>query len=181
MKLWTRSLLAAAAGAALIGSAGCSPDSDAGDGSSGPTGTSSSEKVLAEVKPCEVLSSKALESFGLEAPGKPKSTLPWAPGCHYDGNPVALRLELNKRENVAAAEKKSTWAKFERVKVNGRSGARAIPQGATQARVCDVMFNAGKGMIQVRASEPRLPDDVDECQKALEIAKKVEPNVPEPA
>ncbi|SDP89646.1 Protein of unknown function [Actinopolyspora xinjiangensis] len=174
-----RSLAAVIAGAALIGAAGCS--SGGGSGNASETDTSSSEESLASMKPCDVLPQDTLKSLGLEVPGESVEHLPWAPGCDYDGDPVGLTLELNKREAVADAEQKSVWAEFERLKVNGRAGARAIVKGATQARGCDVMFDAGEGMVQVRTTETGRFDSVDECAKALEIAKKVEPNVPEPA
>ncbi|WP_460327993.1 DUF3558 family protein [Actinopolyspora lacussalsi] len=173
--------MAAVAGMALIGATACSPSEGAGNGSSETTGSSPSGEALATVKPCEMLSSEALKSFGLEVPGEPKDQLPWAPGCYYSGEPVSVRMEKNTRETVSSSEEKSVWVEFERLEVNGRTGARAINQGTTKARLCNVMFDAGQGLIQVQARENQLPDDVNECQKALEIAKKIEPNVPEPA
>ncbi|WP_244515678.1 DUF3558 family protein [Actinopolyspora xinjiangensis] len=181
MKLWTRSLLTAVAGAALIAASACSPSEGTGDGSSETSGNSPSSEALASVKPCEMLSSDTLSSFGLEVPGKTKSELPWKPGCYYEGDPFTVRMEKNTRQTVDSSEQKSVWAEFERLEVNGRSGARVITKGATQTRACGVMFDAGEGIVQVRAREIRLPDDEDECAEALKIAKKIEPNVPEPA
>ncbi|WP_033401496.1 DUF3558 family protein [Actinopolyspora mortivallis] len=173
---------AAIVAAVLTGVLGCSPGADSGNTSdSSATEMPSSEEVLASVKPCEILPSDTLKSFGLEMPGESVKQLPWAPGCDYEGDPVGLRLELNERETVAVAEQKPVWAEFERLEVNGRSGAQAIPEGATQAQGCDVLFNAGEGMVQVRTTETGRFDNIDECAKALEIAKKVEPHVPEPA
>ncbi|WP_092927536.1 DUF3558 family protein [Actinopolyspora alba] len=169
------------AGVALVSASACSPSEGAGDGSSETTGASPSGEALASVKPCELLSSETLKSFGLEIPGEAMNSLPWRPGCGYQGEPVSVTLYKDKRNTVASNEQKSTWAEFEHLEVNGRSGARAITQGTTKARLCNVMFDAGQGLIQVQAREDRLPDDVDECAKALEIAKKIEPNVPEPA
>ncbi len=80
-----------------------------------------------------------------------------------------------------SAEKKDTWAQFERTEVNGRAAATAVTEGSTQAQICNVMFDAGQGLIQIQAQEAGRSDSLDECAKALEIAKKVEPNVPEPA
>ncbi|MGJ7905158.1 DUF3558 family protein [Actinopolyspora sp. H202] len=168
------------AGVALVGSSACSP-SDGAVGPSETTSASSSEEVLTSVKPCEMLSSDTLKSFGLEVPGKPMDTLPWTPGCDYMGDPVGVTLVKNTRQTVASSKEKSTWASFDRTKVNGRAGATAITKGSTQAQICNVMFDAGQGMIQVRAQETGRSDEIDECAKALEIAKKVEPNVPEPA
>ncbi|WP_033401502.1 DUF3558 domain-containing protein [Actinopolyspora mortivallis] len=172
--------MAVLAGAVLVGVTACSPGGGA-EGSSETTGPSSSEEVLASVDPCEVLSESELESFGLRGPGEPRSELPWKPGCYYEGSPINARLEKNTRQTVASSERKDVWAEFERVEVNGRPGARAITKGATQARTCNVMFDAGRGTILVRAMESSLPDDLDECAKALEIAETVEPKVPEPA
>ncbi len=121
-----------------------------------------------------------MESFGLEFPGESIDQLPWTSECDYSGDPVGVRFVKNTRQTVASSERKDVWAEFERIEVNGRSGARAITKGATQARTCNVMFDAGQGMIQVRVQEVALPDDVDECAEALKIAETVEPKVPEP-
>ncbi|PRW62163.1 DUF3558 domain-containing protein [Actinopolyspora mortivallis] len=167
-------------GAALTGATACSP-SGGTENSPETSSPTSSENSLASVDPCTVLSETELKSFGLKIPGKSKSTLPWTSGCSYKGDPVRLSLVTNTRETVASAEQKDTWATFERTTVHDRAAATAITKGSTQARICEVMFDAGNGMIQVQVSEPRLPDDVDECAEALKIAKKVEPKVPEPS
>nr|WP_157405550.1 DUF3558 domain-containing protein [Actinopolyspora halophila] len=165
--------------------AGCGPGGLAGDASGGASGETSGAKpsgeVLAGVDPCGILSDAELNSFGLSTSGELTDTMPWRPKCYYEGEPVSLSISKNTRHTVDSSEKRDAWAEFERLKVNGRSAARAITEGSTQSRACDVMFDAGQGMIQVRTQEIRLPDDVDECAKALEIAEKVEPNVPEPA
>ncbi|MBA8823587.1 hypothetical protein FHX42_000916 [Saccharopolyspora lacisalsi] len=173
--------MAAAAGVALVGVAGCGTGGIAGDTSPETTSASSSKDDLASVQPCQMLPPETLESFGLEVTGEPRNELPWQPGCDFDGKPISATLIKNTRQTVSSAEKKTVWAKFERIQVNGRSGAQAITQGTTKARLCNVMFNAGKGTIQVQAHEISPPDDIDECAKALEIAKKIEPNVPDPA
>ncbi|WP_223208096.1 DUF3558 family protein [Actinopolyspora erythraea] len=173
-------MVTAVTGAALLGMTGCSPG-DITEDSSETTGAKPSDEVLAGVDPCGLLSDEELKSFGLETRGEPRSELPWAPGCYYAGEPVTARLEKNTRQTVASSEKRSVWASFDRTQVNGRAAASAVPNGATEARACVLMFDAGQGLIQVQTQEIRLPDDVDECAKALEIAEKVEPNVPEPA
>ncbi|SDR00638.1 DUF3558 domain-containing protein [Actinopolyspora saharensis] len=181
MSSWKRAMLAAVSGVALLGALGCSP-SGSGDTSDSPSATQASGgKSLESLDPCTMLSEAELKSFGLELPGEPTEDLPWSPGCYYEGDPITLTLFKDTRNTVSSNAEKSTWAEFERLQVNGRSGARTITKGATQARICNVMFDAGDGLIQVQATESRLPESVDECAKALEIAKKVEPNVPEPA
>ncbi len=173
--------MAAAVGVALVGVAGCGPGGLSGGTSPETTSASPSKDALASVDPCKMLPPETLKSFGLEVTGESRNELPWQPGCDYDGKPISATLIKNTRQTVSSAGKNSTWKEFERVQVNGRSGARAITQGTTKARLCNVMFNAGQGTIQVQAHEIRLPDDIDECQQALEIAKKIEPNVPDPA
>ncbi|WP_019855795.1 DUF3558 domain-containing protein [Actinopolyspora mortivallis] len=167
------------ASALLLGLTACSPGGSA-DERTTTSQAEPSEDALAGVDPCALLSETELNSFGLKEPGKNTELLPWVVGCDYSGDPISATLYRDTRNTVAASERKEVWAMFERTPVNGRPGATAITQGATQARICDVMFDAGNGMIQVQVSEPRLPDNVDECAEALKIAKKVEPKVPEP-
>ncbi len=181
MSVWSRSLVAAAVGVALVGVTGCGPGGLSGDTSPETTSASPSKDTLASVQPCQMLPPETLKSFGLEVPGEPKDQLAWEPGCYFAGEPVTAAMYKNTKQTVSSAEKQPVWAEFERIQVNNRSGARAITQGATKARSCTVIFDAGQGTIQVTTTEPRLPDDIDECQQALEIAKKIEPNVPEPA
>ncbi|PRW65415.1 DUF3558 domain-containing protein [Actinopolyspora mortivallis] len=163
----------------MVGGCACSPAGDTDGGSSETTSASSSEKELKSVKPCDMLSPDTLDFFGLEAPGEPADTLPRKAGCNFGGDPVSVTLLKDERNTVSSNEQKSVWVEFERLGVNGRTGARAITQGTTKARLCNVMFEAGEGLIQVQARENQQSDDVDECRKALEIAKRIEPNVPE--
>ncbi|WP_258174721.1 DUF3558 domain-containing protein [Actinopolyspora mortivallis] len=163
-----------------MGATACSPSGGVED-STETTVPSSSQRTLASVDPCAVLSDAELKSFGLKGAGELKDELPWSPRCYYEGDPVNMSLEKNPRRTVASAEQQDTWAEFERVEVNGRAGARAITKGATQARTCNVMFDAGQGTMLVRTREVHLPDDLDECAEALKIAETVEPKVPEPA
>ncbi|WP_092522507.1 DUF3558 domain-containing protein [Actinopolyspora saharensis] len=177
--------MAAGVGAALLGVAGCGPGGLAGDESGDAAGETSTAKpsgeVLAGVDPCNMLSESELKSSGLQGPGEKADTLSWREGCNYDGDPASLTLLKDTRQTVDSAEKKDTWAKFERTEVNGRAAATAVTEGSTQAQICNVMFDAGQGLIQIQAQEAGRSDSLDECAKALEIAKKVEPNVPEPA
>nr|WP_246300169.1 DUF3558 domain-containing protein [Actinopolyspora biskrensis] len=165
----------------MLGAVGCSP----GDSSEGATeetsGAKPSGEVLAGVDPCGILSDAELKSFGLKTEGKVTNSPPWAPGCQYQGDPVVASIRKETRDTVDSAAEKETWAEFERTEVNGRAGATAVTGGATQAGICSALFDAGQGMIQIQAQEFSRSDDLDECAKALEIAEKVEPNVPEPA
>lgn len=181
MSVWSRSLVALAAGVALVGTSGCSTGGAAGDKST-ETSVPSASQGLKKVDPCKMLTPQDLKDFGLRGPGKPNTTLPWEPGCDYSrGDPITMTVYKNMRQTVVSAGKKPSWAMFKRIEVNGRSGAQAINEGSTQARICSTMFNAGKGLIEVSVSESELPDDLDECAKSTEIAKRIEPEMPEPA
>ncbi|NHD18833.1 DUF3558 domain-containing protein [Actinopolyspora sp. BKK1] len=165
----------------MLGALGCSP-SGSGDTSDSPSeNQASGGKSLESLDPCKMLSEAELKSFGLELPGEPTEDLPWSPGCYYSGEPIVATLFKDTRNTVSANAEKPNWVEFERLQINGRSGARAITKGTTKARLCNAMFNAGDGLIQVQVRETNPPDTLDECAKALEIAKKIEPTVPEPA
>ncbi|WP_258174723.1 DUF3558 domain-containing protein [Actinopolyspora mortivallis] len=163
-----------------MGVTACSPSGGA-DEAGRTSAAKPSEEVLAGVDPCDILPDAELESFGVSTTGEPTNRPPWAPGCHYRGDSVTVSVRKETRDTVASAEQKDVWAKFERTEVNGRAAATAIVKGATQARMCSALFDAGRGMIQIQATEVRPPDTVDECAKALEFAEMVEPKVPEPA
>ncbi|SDR00660.1 DUF3558 family protein [Actinopolyspora saharensis] len=175
-----RAVLAAVSGVALLGALGCSPSGSGDTSDDSSTTQASGGKSLENLDPCTMLSEAELKSFGLEPTGEPNNDLPWRPGCGYEGDPISATLFKDTRNTVSSNAEKDVWAEFERLQVNGRSGARAITKGSTQARICNVMFNAGDGLIQVQASEDGLSDEIDECAKGLELAKKIEPTVPEP-
>lgn len=180
MSLWSRSLVALAAGAVLAGASGCSAGGLAGEPSPERSAPPTAQG-LKKVDPCQMLIPRDLQDFGLEGPGTPNTALPWEPGCDYGGDPITATVYKNTRQTVESASKKPVWAMFQRVEVNERSAAQAITKGSTQARICSTMFNAGTGLIEVTVSESELPDDLDECAKSAEIAKRIEPRVPEPA
>ncbi|NHD18832.1 DUF3558 domain-containing protein [Actinopolyspora sp. BKK1] len=165
---------------ALLGALGCSP-SGSGDTSNSPSETQASgSNSLESLDPCKMLSDTELKSFGLEPTGEPNEDLPWRTGCGYEGDPISATLFKDTRNTVSSNAEKSNWVEFERLQINGRSGARAITKGTTKARLCNAMFNAGDGLIQVQVRETNPPDTLDECAKGLELAKKIEPTVPEP-
>nr|WP_169336106.1 DUF3558 domain-containing protein [Actinopolyspora halophila] len=166
---------------ALLGAVGCSPGDSSEGATEGTSGAKPSGEVLAGVDPCGVLSDAELKSFGLKTEGEATNTPPWAPACQYQGDPVVASIHKETRDTVNSAEQKDVWAEFDRTEVNGRTAATAVTGGATQARLCSALFDAGQGMIQIQAHEVSSSDSLDECAKALEIAEKVEPNVPEPA
>lgn len=178
MSVLRRTLVVAMVAVAAIGATACAPGGRSGGdaGSSTPTSSGSS---LDAVRPCGILTAGEVGDLGLTAP-EPKETLPWSPSCDYNGEPFGVRLATNTRATVESAANQPVWATFERVAVNGRSGARGIKRGATRARSCSVMFNAGAGMITVILTETR-PGGRDECAEALEIATLIEPRTPEPA
>lgn len=176
MSVLSRSLVAACAGFVLLGTAGCGPGGLAGDDSGEPSAPPQ-EAGLAGVDPCAVLSPEKLTELGLEGPGQPLNDAPSEPGCDYMGDVIGATVSKNQGKTVESYAKQANWAKFESTDVNGRVGASAVDKGATQARICSAMFNAGGGVIVVDVSETR-PGNLDECGEALKIAKLIEPNVP---
>lgn len=174
MSVWSRTPAVAAAGVMLVSLAGCMP----GSGASEPTGSKNppaSSNALAGVDPCALLKPSDAEASGLRQPGSPDSEVSGEPGCKYKGQNLRANIFKNEKP-VEEIAKTAQWARFDRVEINGRAGAVAINSGSTQAKICNIFFNAGSGSINVQSGEQFTP--IDECAEGLKIAKLIEPNVP---
>ena len=172
MRVWTRFVMAAAAGFTLVGAAGCS---SLGSGAGAPPQPPKDE--LASVNPCSVLAPQELSASGLPSTGEPDTALSFKPGCIYDGDDFGVSIYKDTHATVDAIKAQSQWVKWDQVNVNGRPAVTAVNAGSDQARVCTTMFDAGKGQIDVQA-RTNDPGDNSQCQKSQEIAKQIEPRMP---
>ena len=171
MRVWTRSVLAAAAGLTLVGTAGCSSLGGAEEPPPAP------KDELASVDPCKVLTPEELARYGIQGPGTPVADVPFQPACQYQGQDYDLSVYKDTQFNVEAIHKQGQWAKWDPVSLNGRPAAVTIDAGSTRARLCDTMFDSGKGRVSVQFGTHH-PGDNSFCEKSQEIAKQIEPRMP---
>lgn len=170
MRVWSRSLLAAAAGLALVGAAGCSALGG------GPTPPAKDE--LASVDPCKVLTPQELAPYGVNSPGQPRADVPFQPACDYQSDDFEVSFYKDTRYPVDAIHKQAQWAKWDPVDIDGRPGVSAINAGASHASACETMFDAGKGRVSIQV-QTNNPGDQSFCQKSEDLARKIAPRMPQ--
>ncbi|MER5389816.1 DUF3558 family protein [Saccharopolyspora sp. NPDC002686] len=174
MNVLSRAVFAACASAVALTVAGCGGPTQGGD----PASEAQSQKGLAVVDPCELLAPEQLKSFGFNGPGEPTSIVPSQPGCAFKGEPFSITVFKNEEETVESlGRQEGTWAKFDRLEVDGRPAASGISSGSTRARICSAMFNAGGGVIILTVQEFR-DQGLDECAEGLKVAEAVAPKLP---
>ena len=162
---------AVGAGLVLLAATGCS-QSEGGD-----QPPPRQPDALAGVDACSILTPQDASAAGVSPSGSPQTDVSSEPGCYYDGDAMTVTTYKNLKDTVDSSSKKSNWAKFDRVDVNGRPGATAVSSGSTEAQICSTMFDAGKGMIRVSAHGKNAGDQ-SACDQSQKIAKQIEPRMP---
>lgn len=152
--------------------AGCGGPSSEGD-----PPVKSEPQGLAKIDPCTLLTPEELESFGFEGPGEPETGSTGEPACSFTGQPFGATFFKKQDMTVEKYGQQDTWAKFDRLEVDGRPAASTIAKGSTQSRICSVMFDAGGGVIDLTLQEFR-DKGLDECGEALKVAEKIAPRMP---
>ena len=171
MRVWTRPVLAVAAVLPLVGAVGCS----ALGGEEGPP--PAPKDGLASVDPCKVLTPQAREPYGIPDAGEPVTDLPWQPSCMYQNRNFGVTVYKDTKFTVDALHGQAQWAKWDPVNLNGRPGVTAVNSGETKSRLCETMFDSGRGRISIQF-HMNHPGDESYCEKSQEIAKQIAPAMP---
>ena len=113
-----------------------------------------------------------------QADGKPAADVPFQPYCMYDGKDIGVSIYKDTKFTVDALHSQAQWAKWDPTDLNGHPAVTAIDSGSTKARICDTMFDAGRGRIDVQVAANH-PGDNSACDKSQEIAKQIAPRMPQ--
>ncbi|MER6991458.1 DUF3558 domain-containing protein [Saccharopolyspora hirsuta] len=174
MNRLSQAVVAACASVVVLALAGCGPSRSSEE----PAPGAQQPQALAAVDPCTLLTPEELQSFGFEAPGEPDTGISSEPGCRFNGRPFRATFSKNQEKTVDSyGRQKDTWAKYDRLEIDGRPAASAIAEGSTQARLCSALFDAGGGVIIITVSEFR-DQGLDECAEGVKIAEAIAPRMP---
>ena len=171
MRALFRTAATIGSGLALVAAAGC------GQGMGGGEAPPQQPDALASLDACSILTPDQATAAGVKPQGAPDTQFSSEPGCAYRGSDVDVTTYKNMTTTVEAETGKPVYARFDKVDVNGRSGAVTVAQGSTRARICSTMFDAGKGMVRVSV-RTKHPGDNSFCEKSQEVAKQIEPRMP---
>ncbi|KAA5837409.1 DUF3558 domain-containing protein [Saccharopolyspora hirsuta] len=167
------------AGVALAGLSACG----GGGGSTGETGSpeptgQTGGVALEKFDPCTFFKPDELKSFGLQEQGEEFTPVSFEPGCTWKGEQMSLTFQKNVEETVASYEKNGNWERYDKQSVGGRSGVVANVPGGGATGGCNVLVDAGGGVV-IYGVSGRLADSVDACAEAEKIANATASRLPE--
>ncbi|MGW3467694.1 DUF3558 family protein [Saccharopolyspora sp. NPDC000995] len=177
MSVFSRSLIAGAAGLALIGLAACSSGKRS-DGDTEKTSTSPAPgRALASFDPCTFFKADELTSWGLPTQSETFSPLSFEPGCRWVGEKMDLTLQKNLDETVASYRENGSWDFYNDKAFGGRTGALAAEAGVSGTGGCTVLVDTGGG-VAIYMVSGAMRDSVDACAEAEKIANQTASRLP---
>lgn len=162
MSLLSRSIVAATAGIALTGLAACTAQ--------GATG-------LVNLDPCKIMNAQQLGADGLQAKGTPNNNIGNVPGCTFKSNVKEISFFKSQTQTVDSYQQQQPWQSYTKTTVNGRPAARAEADGALADGNCDMVMDAGGGMVLVDVRDPGASGG-QACAEALMYSQQIEPTLP---
>ncbi|MER7077508.1 Protein of unknown function [Saccharopolyspora kobensis] len=179
MQRLVRSVVVLTAGVALVGLSACS--GTAGDSTREASSEKPTERVsgagLEQFDPCTFFKPDELSSWGLQAQAEEFTPVSFEPGCRWKGGQMGLVLQKNVEETVASYEKNGNWERYDKQSVGGRSGVVANVPGGGATGGCNVLVDAGGGVV-IYGVSGRLADSVDACAEAEKIAAATASRLP---
>lgn len=178
MSTFSRTVVVAAAGFALLGLSSCSGGSTGNTGNGGDTPTmTSASSGLESFDVCNFFTPEDLSSAGVAGPGEPDSTIPSEPGCNYQGDKMDLALY---KVSDTAFDKYTTQGNFAEIQpfeISGRKAATGVTAGSEGQGICSTFLDASGGTIIVTVTgEDR--DSVDACGESRKVAEQISPRLP---
>ncbi|MBQ0927463.1 DUF3558 family protein [Saccharopolyspora endophytica] len=175
MKKVSRTLIAGAAGVALLGLSACSGNSSGGAPEPAPAPQG---KPIASFDPCTFFTPEELTSLGVSTQSQDGGVVSFEPGCEWEGEKMTLTLLKNADQTVESYEKNGNWDSYSKKSIGGRSGAVAVESGATGQGGCTVLVDAGGG-VAVYGIDGAMRDSVDACGETEKVANQTASRLPE--
>ncbi|MFI2320963.1 DUF3558 domain-containing protein [Nocardia beijingensis] len=172
-----RILLALLIGALATGTVGCE---DTTGGS--PTTGSSTTATQALFNPCTGIPDQALRTAGVD-PASKEQGIAGVPQsgweiCNWEGSRYFISVFSTAR-TVSEFEKKPGNVEFRDVTIAGRGGRQFKVEGASKNLLCDVLFPAHQGVLQLRVSNKASINDPEEpCATLARVGASIVPVLP---
>ncbi|MDA3627591.1 DUF3558 family protein [Saccharopolyspora oryzae] len=170
-------MIAAVAGASLLGLSACSGGGSSSGSEESPT-SAAAGAGLASFDPCTFFEPGELTSWGLSTQSEDFSPVKSEPGCKWDGDQMGLALQKNAEESVASYQQSGSWERYDKKTIGGRSAAIANEPGTVGQGSCTVLVDAGGGVAIYMVDGTRR-DSVDACAEAEKIANQTASRLPE--
>lgn len=132
--------------------------------------------------PCTGISDEALKASGVEAASEEKGIA----GADQDGweickwrSPRYSITVFSTARTVQEFEQKPGNVEFQDVTVAGRAGRQFKVEGASKDLLCDVLFPARQGVVQLRVSSSAIVKEPDDpCQVLYRVGESIVPELP---
>ncbi|WP_249644830.1 DUF3558 domain-containing protein [Nocardia sputi] len=144
------------------------------------TGTSTTTQSL--FNPCTGIPDDALRAAGVDPATEEKGVAGvdqsgWEI-CRWKGSRYSMTVFSTGR-TIAEFEKKPGNVEFRDVTVAGREGRQFKVEGASKGLLCDVLFRAARGVVQLRVSNLAGLDNLeDPCVTLYRVGESVVPVLP---
>lgn len=99
------------------------------------------------------------------------------PGCRWQGEKMSLTFQKNVDETVASYEQSGNWERFDKKTIGGRSAAIATVPGGGSTGGCNVLVDAGGGVV-IYGVSGRMADSVNACAEAEKIVDQTASRLP---
>lgn len=167
------------AGAVVPGVVACGGSTE---GTPTAEGSATSAAPVALFDPCTGISDEALKASGVELASEEKGIA----GIDQDGWEIckwrSKRYSItvfSTARTVEEFEQKPGNVEFQQVTVAGRAGRQFKVEGASKDLLCDVLFPAQQGVIQLRVSSSAIVDEPDDpCQVLYRVGESIVPQLP---
>ncbi|MHA6801564.1 DUF3558 family protein [Bounagaea algeriensis] len=160
----------------MLGASACATPAGGGDSEAPETTEAQQSKALENFDPCTFFKPDELKSWGLPpTEGTDKTQVSWEPTCAWSGDENIVGVSKNVEETVDSYEQNSSWASYEKQPIGGRSGAVAVTSGASGGGGCNVLVDAGGGVVIYQ-----ITSDVDDaCSELKPIAEATAGRLPQ--
>ncbi|RKT83252.1 Protein of unknown function [Saccharopolyspora antimicrobica] len=177
MSLYSRSLIVATAGLALVGLSACSGGSTGGGEQ--PQTSAAQSSGLADFDVCNFFTAGDLSAFGVQGPGEPDSTIDTEPGCNFRGDVKDVTLYKVPDTAFDAYTKQGNFGSLTPYEIDGRKAANGVTKGSEGQGICSAFLDAGGGTVIVTVTGLMRDSVADPCGEAEKVARQIEPRLPE--
>lgn len=179
MRSFSRVVIAAAAGSALLGLTACTGGTAGGGApSGGAEPTSAAPSALESFDVCNFFTPEELAASGVAGPGTPDNNLDSEPGCNFTGDKMDLTLYKVPGTSFDEYMSGGNFGNVQNFDAGGRKAATGVTAGSEGQGVCSSFLDAAGGTIIVTVTAGTT-EPVDPCSETRRVAEQISPRLPQ--
>lgn len=178
MSSFSRVVIAAAAGSALLGLSACSGGPAGGSTDGGGQPSAPAPSALESFDPCNFFTPEELAASGVAGPGEPDSNLESEPGCNFTGDKMDLALYKVPGTSFDQYMSGGNFGNVQKFDAGGRKAATGVTAGSEGQGVCSSFLDAADGTIIVTVTAGTT-EPVEPCGETRRVAEQISPRLPQ--